>query len=188
MKNGYTIYSPETASKDAQVILLQVRENLKFVPNALGAMAESPHVLQAYLQLGELVQQTSFSDVERHLLYLTIAREYGSTYCMAAHTMFAAMDNIPDALVQQLREGKMLDDPRLDALQQFAVKMVNTGCNVSEQDIQAFINAGYNQTQIIELSLVMANKLLAVFCLRIMGTDLDEMLAPAKWEQVSYTS
>lgn len=111
MKNGYTIYSLETASKDAQVILQQVRENLKFVPNALGAQAESPQVLQAYLQLGELVQQTSFSDVERHLLYLIIAREYGSTYCMAAHTMFAAMDNIPDALVQQLREGKMLDDP-----------------------------------------------------------------------------
>lgn len=188
MKNGYTIYNTETAAQDAQIILGQVQAHFQFIPNAMGAMVESPLTAQSYMQLTELAHQTSFSELEQHIIFLTVSREYGCSYCVAAHTAFAQMDRVEGEVIQGLREGKPLADPKLRALQQFMQKMVQTGCNVSERDIDAILAHGYTRRNVLEMILLMTNKLVAVFSNRIMGTDLDEALAPAKWEQVSYAS
>lgn len=180
MKNGYTIYSPETASKDAQVILNQVQAHFQFIPNAMGAMVESPQTAQSYMQLTELAHLTSFSPLEQHVVFLTVSREYGCSYCVAAHTAFAQMDQLDGTTVQRLRDGELLSDSKLGALQQFTSKMVQTGCNVSERDISAFLSYGYTRRNILEIVLLMTNKLIAVFSNRIMGTDLDEALEPAR--------
>lgn len=185
MKNGYQIYTQQTAPAEAQPVLTEVQQNLQFLPNALGAMAESPKLLKGYLQLGELVQQGSFSDVERHILYLTVSREYDSCYCVAAHTVFAHMDKVPETIVQQMRAGEPLSDPKLEALRQFAIKLVQTGCNVTEQDVQAFLDQGYTRSQILEMVLLITNKLMAAFSLRIMDVDLDEALKPTQWTKVA---
>lgn len=188
MRNGYTIYSPKTASKDAQAILSQVQAYFQFIPNAMGAMVESPATAQSYMQLTNLAHQTSFSPLEQHVVFLTVSREYGCSYCVAAHTAFAQMDQVESDLIQQLRDGQTPLDRKLSALQQFTQKMVRTGCNVSESDVDEFVSHGYTRRNILEVVLLMTNKLIAVFSNRIMGTDLDEALMPAKWEQVSYAS
>jgi len=181
MLNGYQIHSRDTAPADAQPALAQVQANLNFIPNALAAMAESPVTLSSYLQQGAQLQQTSFTDTERHLLYLTVTQEFDSPYCVSAHTAFAKMDGIPDDLIQALRAGRALSDPRLEALRQFSKKMAQTNCNVSKQDVQTFLAHGYSRSQILELILLMSNKILGAFCIRIMGVDLDEALQPLKW-------
>ena len=188
MKNGYTIYNPDTASKDAQVILNKVQAHYQFIPNAMGAMVESPATAQSYMQLTELAQQTSFSELEQHIIFLTVSREYGCSYCVAAHTAFAQMGQVDGESIQQLRNGESLSNKKLEALQKFTRKMVQTGCNVSERDIEAFLSQGYTRRNVLELVLLMTNKLIAVFSNRIMGTDLDEALVSAQWEQVSYAS
>lgn len=188
MKNGYTIYNLESASNDAHDILSQVQAHFQFIPNAMGAMVESPATAQSYMQLTELAHQTSFSPMEQHIVFLTVSREYGCSYCVAAHTAFAQMDQIDSEIIQQLRNGEAITDRKLKALQQFTQKMVRTGCNVSDADVDKFLSHGYTRRNILEIVLLMANKLIAVFSNRIMGTDLDEALAPAKWEQVTYAS
>lgn len=185
MKNGYKIYDTKSAPKESQVILSQVQEHYQFIPNALGAMAESPNNVQAYMQLSELARQTGFSSLERHIIFLTISREYCNGYCVAAQTAFAQMDGVDDDIIQQLREGKPLADPKLRALQYFAQKLVQTGCNVTTEDVEAVIKHGYTRRNILEVVLLMTNKLIAVFCNRIMGTDLDEALQPARWVNVA---
>jgi len=185
MQNGYQIHSTKTAPVDAQPALAQIQQNLNFIPNALAAMAESPVTLSSYLQQGEMLQQTSFTDTERHLLYLTVTQEFDSVYCVSAHTAFAKMDGIPDDLIQQLRDGQTLADSRLETLRQFAKKMAQTNCNVSEQDVQMFLAQGYSRSQILELILLMTNKLLGAYCIRIMGVDLDEVLQPVKWHSAA---
>lgn len=179
MKNGYVIYNSKTASTDAQAVLTQVQQHYQFIPNTLGAMVESPNTALSYLQLTELAQQTSFSKLELHAIFLTISSEYDCNYSTAAHTMFAQMDQIDDETIQRLCAGKPLTDPKLHALQEFTQMMVQTGCNVSKQDIQTFFDFGYTRQNILELVLLMTNKLIAVFSNRIMGTDLDERFSPA---------
>ena len=188
MKNGYTIYNLESASKDAHAVLSQVQAHFQFIPNAMGAMVESPATAQGYMQLTELAHQTSLSSLEQHVVFLTVSREYGCSYCVAAHTAFAQMDQLDAETIRRLRNGDALVDHKLQALQQLTQKMVRTGCSVSESDVDAFLAQGYTRQNILEVVLLMTNKLVAVFSNRIMGTDLDEALAPAKWEQLSYAS
>lgn len=185
MKNGYTIHDQNTAPVAAQELLRTAGTHYGFVPNAIGAMAESPETLNAYLTLDALVGQTRFSDVERHVALLAVTRELECPYCVAAHSAFAKMAAVPASTVRRLRDGAPLDDPRLAAVQKFATALVRQQGHVSDQMVAAFLANGYSRRQVLELILLVANKLIAVYCNRIMGTDLDEALAAERWNKVA---
>lgn len=185
MKNGYKIYDLNTASEAAKPILSEVQTHYQFIPNALGAMVESPETVQGYLTLDGLVQQNSLDEIQRHIVFLTISREYNCSYCVAAHTAFAQMAKVEPEYIQQLRENKPVSDPKLDSLQQFTARMVQTGCNVTADEIQQFLDSGYTKQHILDIIMMISNKLIAVFANRVMGTDLDEALQPAKWNKVA---
>lgn len=181
MKNGYPIHTTDTAPLASQSLLSQAQAHYGFIPNAIGAMAESPAVLQAYLTLDELLGKTAFTDIEQHVLLLAITREYECSYCVAAHSAFAKMAGLAPEQVTRLRQGEPLLDKRLQQLQQFAARMVATHGNVSDADVQAMLTAGYTRQQILEVLLLIANKLIAVYANRIMGTDLDTALQSESW-------
>lgn len=185
MKNGYEIYDMNTASTEAKSVLEEVQAHYKFIPNALGAMVESPEAVKSYLKLDELAGQNSLTDEERHVAFLTISREYECHYCVAAHTAFAQMGQIDGTIIQRLREGKFLQDSKLEALQRFAGKLVKTNGQLADEDIANFLAHGYSRRNVLEIVAMVANKMIAVFANRIMGTDLDEALLPAKWSQVA---
>jgi len=185
MKNGYQIHNMENTNPDAQAALAKVQEHYQFVPNALGALAESPESVLAYLALDDLVNKNSLTDEQRHVAFLAITSEYDCAYCVAAHTAFAQMGKVEWQTIQNLREAKPLTDAKLEALRNFAIKLVQTGCNISEEDINAFLAQGYTRRNVLDIITMMANKLIAIFSNRIMGTDLDSMLQPAKWSRVA---
>lgn len=185
MQNGYQIYDLNNAPEGAKPVLAEVQAHYQFIPNALAAMAESPETVKAYLELDGLVQQNALTEQERHIAFLTITREYNCAYCVAAHTAFATMGKVDGAIIQQLREGKPLSDDRLNALQQFTTRLVQTGCNISDAEVQQFLDKDYTRQHILDIIMMISNKLIAVFANRIMGTDLDEALQPARWDKVA---
>ena len=185
MKNGYKIHDVNSAPDAAKPVLAEVQAHYQFIPNALAAMAESPETVQAYLELDGLVQRNSLTDEQRHVVFLAIAREYNCEYCVAAHTAFATMAKVEGKHIQQLRDNKPLSDDKLEALQQFTTRLVRNGCNVSSDEVQRFLAKGYTRRQILDIIMMMSNKLIAVFANRLMGTDLDEALRPAKWSKVA---
>lgn len=185
MKNGYQIHNIENTNPTSQAALEQVKAHYQFVPNALGAMAESPESVLAYLALDDLVNKNSLTDEQRHVVFLAITSEYDCAYCVAAHTAFAQMGKVDGQVITNLREGKPLGDPKLEALRQFATRLVQTGCHVSDDEVNAFLDSGYSRRNILEIITMISNKLIAIFANRLMGTDLDEMLQPAKWSRVA---
>jgi len=185
MKNGYQIHTIGRANAEVQAALEKVQQHYNFVPNALGALAESPESVLSYLALDDLVHKNTLTDEQRHIAFLAITREYECGYCVAAHTAFAQMGEVDGQTVQNVREGKPLSDPKLEALRKFVTEMVRTGCQVGENEVSSFLEQGYTRRNILELTTMMANKLIAVYANRIMGTDLDEMLQPAEWSRTA---
>lgn len=185
MKNGYLIHNIENTNPASQEALAKVKEHYQFIPNALGALAESPESVLAYLALDDLVNKNSLTDEQRHIVFLTITREYDCCYCVAAHTAFAQMGKVENQVVQNLREGNVLEDPKQEALRQFAITLVETGCHVSGEVINDFLAHGYTRRNVLDIITMISNKLIAIFANRIMGTDLDEMLQPAQWSRVA---
>lgn len=185
MQNGFQIYDIDTASAAARPILEQVVRHYQFIPNALGAMVESPEAVRAYLMLDELASENTLSEMECHVVFLAISREYNCSYCVAAHTAFAQMAKLNGEDIQALRNGQTLNNPRLNALQDFVTSLVRSDGHVQEQDVEAFLAQGYTRRNILEIITMIANKQIAIFANRVMGTDLDEALAAAKWSQAS---
>jgi uncharacterized peroxidase-related enzyme len=185
MKNGYQIHNRENSNTEIKDVLDKVEKHYRFVPNALAAMAESPNSVLAYLALDDLANTNSLTNEQRHIAFLTISREYNCSYCVAAHSAFAQMGEVDGQIVQCLRENEPLDDPKLNALQQMVSSMIKSGCNVSDDEIRGFLSHGYSRRSILDIITMISNKLIAIFANRIMGTDLDNILQPAKWSRVA---
>jgi uncharacterized peroxidase-related enzyme len=185
MKNGYQIHTDQTAPADSRALLGQAQAHYGFIPNAIGAMAESPAVLEAYLTLDGLLDKTDFTDAERHVLMLAITREYECSYCVAAHSAFAKMAGLSPDEVEHLRRDQPLDDPRLELLHRFAAKAVASHGEMSNADVQNMLAAGFTRRQVLEVLLLIANKLIAVYANRIMGTDLDAALQGETWTRAA---
>lgn len=185
MQNGYQIYDINNATDAARPVLEQVVRHYQFIPNALGAMVESPEAVRAYLMLDELAGENSLGEAERHVTFLTITRELDCSYCVAAHTAFAQMAGLGGEDIQALRNGEALKDPRLNALQQFVRSLIKNECRMSATEVEAFLAHGFTRRNILEIITMISHKMIAVLANRVMGTELDTALEGARWSKAS---
>ena len=77
-----------------------------------------------------------------------------------------------EALV--LRDGGALADPRLEALRQFTVRVLETRGRVPEAEVATFLEAGFTRTHALEVVLGIAVKVMSNYTNSLAGTPLDE--------------
>jgi uncharacterized peroxidase-related enzyme len=180
----FNTHSIQTAPAAARPLLEGARGKYGFVPNLLGGFAESPPVLQAYLDLGGLFDQTALTPVERQVVLIAASAENHCTYCVAAHSTIARrMVKADGAVVEALRELKPLPDQKLQALAVFTRAVVEQRGRVAGQALDNFIAAGYTPAQVLDVVLGVAMKTLSNYANHIMGTPLDAAFQAEAWDQ-----
>ena len=179
----FTIHDIESAPAKAGETLQQAREKYGFVPNLLGVMASAPEELKAYVGLNELFSQTSFSPTEQQVVLLTVSEYNRCEYCVSAHSAIAGMQNVPEDVVQAIREGKPIADDKLEALRRFTRAVVDKRGWVDNQDIKAFLDAGYSRENILEVILGVSMKTLSNYTNHVAETPLDEAFQPQAWKK-----
>lgn len=178
----FPIHSAETAPADSRGILEATQKALGFVPNLYGVFAESPAILEAYTTLGKLQDaKTAFDESARQVLFLSISALNGCEYCVAAHTTISGMKQVPQDVVDAVRSGTPLADPKLEALRTFATAVVNERGWAGSEALQAFLDAGWEQRHVLEVVLAVSFKTLSNFTNHLVGTPLDEAFQPAAW-------
>ena len=182
---NYTVHSIDTAPEAAKEVLARTQKSYGFLPNLLGVMAEAPALLKAYRTLTDLFEETSFSPSERQVVLLTTSYENGCEYCVAAHSVIAGMQKVPDSVVQAIRDGKPIADRKLETLRRFTAAIVTSRGLPSEADIAAFLQAGFTQAQILEVVLGVGMKTLSNYTNHIAGTPLDRAFAKAAWSKAA---
>lgn len=180
----FNIFSIPKAPLAAQPLLEGARQNYGFVPNLLGGLAESPTVLQAYLNLGVILDKTSLTPVERQVVLLAASIENHCAYCVAAHSIIAKhMIKADAAMVKALREQQPLPDKKLDALATFTRAVVKRRGMVVGKALDNFIAAGYSRAQVLEVVLGVTMKTLSNYANHIMHTPLDAQFQAEAWEE-----
>ena len=177
----------ENADPEARPLLDETRYRLGFVPNMYANMANAPSLLSTYIHGYRLFRERSgFTPTEQEVIFLTISRFHGCTYCMGAHSMIATnKSGVPQGVLAALREGRPLPDSRLEALSRFTRRMVETRGRVGEEEVRSFLAAGYDQRQILEIVLAIAVKTLSNYSNHLFGTELDRVFAPFAWQEKS---
>jgi uncharacterized peroxidase-related enzyme len=178
----FNIYSIQNAPPAAQPLLEGAQQKFGFVPNLLGGFAESPTVLQAYLDIGALFDRTSLTPVEQQVVLLAASVENHCIYCVAVHSMFAKHRAKADAaIVNALREQQPLPDKKLDALANFTRAVVKHRGMVTGIALDNFIGAGYSRSQVLEVVLGVTMKTLSNYANHIIHVPLDSQFQAEAW-------
>ena len=137
----------ETADPRAGAAMDGVRKSLGFVPNMYANMANSPSALESYLSGYHAFRaESDFAPAEQEVVFLTISRENGCEYCMAAHSMVGEkMSGVSAPVLKALRAGESLPDVKLQGLFEFTRIMVTSRGKPTPAELQAFLAAGYSE-------------------------------------------
>jgi alkylhydroperoxidase family enzyme len=94
------------------------------------------------------------------------------------------MQKLDGNIIEALRTGEAIADSKLEALRNFTQSVVEKRGWIEEQDVEAFINAGYSKAQLLEIIVGVAQKTLSNYINHVVQTPLDEAFQPNKWEKV----
>ncbi len=167
----------ENAGKEIQSTYDAIKAKFGMVPNIFKGMANSPVVLNAYLKLDEMIAGGSFSPVEQDIVRLVVSQYNKCEYCIAAHTGSLLAKGLKKEEIMEIRKEKSAD-ARQSALIDFTLKVMKTKGFVTDDDIETFKKAGFNNTHVAEITVIMAQKTLSNYFNHINDTDLDLPPAP----------
>ncbi|AFZ69316.1 carboxymuconolactone decarboxylase family protein [Deinococcus peraridilitoris] len=170
--------NPETASPELQQTLYTVKSKMGGkLPNLVTTFAQSPAALNGYLGFGNGVQSGTLSPQLREQIALVVAQANGCDYCLAAHSMLGKMRGLDDQNVRQARQGQA-SDPKVQAALGFAQAIVEQRGRVTNMDLQAIRDAGYNDEEIVEITVNVAYNILTNYLNNVADTDIDFPHAP----------
>ena len=180
--SNYRVYTIEDAPENSRTILEDTQKKFGFIPNLFGVLAESPSALEGYASIGDAFSKSSLSPIEQQVVLLATSFENGCTYCMAAHSAVAKMVKASDDVTHALRTGGAIPDGRLEALRTFTRSVVEKRGWISQEDIQSFLDSGFDKAQILEVITGVAQKTLSNYTNHIAHTPLDEAFQTFAWK------
>jgi uncharacterized peroxidase-related enzyme len=169
-----TAINHETAEAKAKELLDAVKAKIGFAPNLMKTMANSPAVLEAYLNFSGALGTTLNAKV-REQIALTTAEINGCGYCASAHTAIGKMSGLDETAILKARSASS-DDAKVDAALKFSSALLVSRGKVSETDIANVKAAGYTEKEITE---IVANVALNIFTNYFNETASTEVDFPA---------
>ncbi len=181
--SGLSILSIATASGKVMPLMERAKKWLGFIPNMYGAMANEPALYQAYTcGYAAFRSECGFTPVEQEVVFLVISRENGCNYCMAAHSMIAdTMSKVPADVTEAIRDGRVIADPKLQALAAFTAKMVSSRGRPSAAEAAEFKSFGYSDKYILGIILAISMKTLSNYTHFLFDLPLDPEFADRAW-------
>jgi uncharacterized peroxidase-related enzyme len=179
-KIGLAPVTNEAATGVAKEILDTTQAGLGFVPNMYRAMATSAGYLSTYAHgYNEFRQNSGFTPPEQELVFLVISRENGCDYCTAAHSLVAEkMSKLDAETLAAVRANALIENEKLRALASFTSSVFLTRGRVTQAQADAFLSAGYEEKQIMEIILAVAVKTLSNYSNHVFHTELDDVFKP----------
>lgn len=169
--------SIDSANARQKPILEEVIKKNGRLPNMYANMVNSPGLLETYLHGYDVFRKESgFTPVEQEVIFLTLSYENACNYCMAAHSFIAEkMSKVPPEVIESIRKGEIINNPKLQTLSSFTKEMFITRGRPSLEAIDNFKKAGYDERKILEIILALAVKTLSNYSNHVFDTVVDDI-------------
>jgi len=189
MKSEYKISLPpvtiEAAGESVKDTLEQQQANFGFLPNMYQTMANAPALLKTYLFGYQQFRESSeFTSVEQEVIFMVISRENGCEYCVGAHSFIADnMSGVPEDVTDAIRDGKNIDNTKIEALATFTKVLLNTRGVPARPEVETFKASGYSERQILEIILAISVKTLSNYSNHVCQPKLDDVFEIRAWSE-----
>lgn len=181
--NNFPSHNLDTAPEASKPLLKQSQKAFGHIPGMAKVLAESPQAYQGYQLLHKLFTETNFNADEMTVVWQAINVENECNYCVPAHTNIAKMMKVSDELIEALRSEKPLPSSKLEALRSFTIQMLRQRGNVTNEQLNAFFEAGYSHRAVLDVILGLAQKTMSNYVNHVAQTPIDEMFKPLKWQR-----
>lgn len=180
---NFKIHTIESAPEAGKPLLEASLKSNGRIPGLHGTMADAPPLMAAYSVAHQQFMATTLTDEEKTVVWQTINVEQNCHYCVPAHTGIAKMMKVDDAITDALRDETPLPTPKLEALRSFTLAMIRDRGFVSDAETKAFLDAGFTETNILEVILGAAQKLMSNYTNHFAKTPIDEVFQKFAWEK-----
>jgi AhpD family alkylhydroperoxidase len=177
----YQIHTVETAPEKSKPVLEQVQQAFGLIPNVAGAIANSPELAEAFIGLFQKVHSGSFTEAEIQALLLTNAVTNSCSWAVAFHTALALKEGLDPADVQAIRERRLPKDQRYAALSRLAKTLIEKRGHVMDQDLMAFIEAGFEKEQTLEILAAVAASTITNYAGNLTHPPLENQFQEHAW-------
>jgi len=179
----FTYYDLDNVPEASKPIMEQAKANIGIIPNFHRVVAESPVTYQAYVTTYGLFKSdaTSLTPLEQQVVMMTANFENNCEYCIPAHSFTMNREKMPADVIEALREGTQLADPKLQELHDFTKDLLDKRGHVGDERLQVFLDAGFDKRQALEVVAGLAAKLLSNFTNALVHTETDKIMKPYSW-------
>ena len=174
-KRTFTVPSKAAVSENNQAIFNTLQKSLGFVPNLYAYFAKNETALGDYLALQN--RKSSLRAKEREVINLVTSQINGCRYCQSAHTVIGKMNGFTDEQILEIRKGSASFDSKLDALAKFTAAVVENRGRASEESKAMFFEAGYTEAHMIDVVIVIGDKIISNYLHNLTGFEIDFPLA-----------
>lgn len=176
MKN-FPIPTKEQVSPTNQGIFESLNGMVGFVPNLYAIFAHSENGLSNYLALQN--GKSSIRAKEREVINLVVSQVNNCSYCLSAHTQFAKMNGFTDEQILDIRRVNISFDSKLDALAKLVKSTTENRGHVSSAVLDNFFAAGYTEGNLIDVVIVIGDKIITNYLHALTEIPVDWPLAAA---------
>ena len=169
-----TTLKPSEATGETAAVFGQIKAALGKVPNAYATIGtHSPAGLAAMLNVDAAIAASSLDQADIETVRLAVSALSGCDYCLAAHTMLGRMSGLTPEVMKNIRAGRASGEARRDALLAFVRAIATTRDTAPAGVLEAVLEAGYTERQVIEIILVMTSITFTNLVNRVNETTLD---------------
>ena len=170
-KRTYAVPTTSEVSVNNQGIFDTLQKNLGFVPNLYAYFAKNETALADYLAFQN--RKSTLRAKEREVINLVTSQINGCRYCQSAHTVLGKMNGFTDEQILEIRKGTADFDNKLNALVKFTASVVENRGWASEEVKEAFFEAGYTEANMIDVIIVVGDKIISNYLHNLTGFEID---------------
>jgi alkylhydroperoxidase family enzyme len=163
---------PDTASAKAKQLLEAFQQRNGRSSNMLRVMAQSPAILEAYLQFNRAFEQARISAKERGLITAAVAQLVGSEYVLSIAAALGAREGLSEEEFEAARKGES-KDPKIAQALRFARLVVERHGQVNPAEVASLQRAGYSDAEVVEIIAAIALNLFRNYFNLIVRTEVD---------------
>lgn len=171
----FTIPTREEVSENNQAIFDTLKKNLGFVPNLYAYYAKNKTALGDYLALQN--RKSTLRAKEREVVNLVTSQVNGCRYCQSAHTELGKMNGFTEEQILEIRKGAASFDAKTDALAKLTKAIVEGRGKVDDDVKENFFAAGYTEANLIDVVIVVGDKIISNFIHNLTDFEIDFPLA-----------
>lgn len=167
----FSVPTKQDVSENNKVLFENLEKSLGFVPNMYAYYAKNETALADYLALQN--RKSTLKAKEREVINLVTSQFNDCCYCLSVHTVLGKMNGFTDGQISELRKGFASFDKKLETLAAFTKAVVEQKGKVSESLKEDFFMAGYTEANMIDVIMVIGDKMMSNYIHNLAGFEVD---------------